>query len=574
MVIGMEKKTKLAIIGSVVAVIIIAAALITMLVEKLTPSKEIMELTDYYELKDSEVLVILQDEIYEKKGMLLDGIVYIDYDTVVEYFNHRFYWDYNENILTYTTPDEIFRVGAGNKEYTVTKSMIETKVASNYPIVKVFAEDVYLALDFVKQYSNINFEFYKDPSRVVINYKWGEFLYTEVSKATQLRVEPSIKSPILLQLPVGTSLLYVDTEEAPKKGFVKVMTADGVKGYVQTKQVKKGYYQKLESTFQAPEYTAQTRPFKINMAFHQVLNKDANKYLEDKVKTAKGVNVVSPTWFSISDESAALVSRADADYVSKAKQLGLEVWAAVDDFNANQDLDMLELLSHTSARDTLSNTLVEEALEYKINGINIDLENIPSAAGIHYIQFLRELSVKCRNNGIVLSVDTFPPSEYSKYYDREEQGIIVDYVVVMAYNEFHGRSDEAGPVSSIGFVKDSVNNILEMVPSEKTIIAIPFYTRLWKETAEGELTSEILTMSEMDKVINDNNLEPTWDNTNGCNYYEYQKDGATYYMWQEEDKSIEEKMKVIYDADLAGVAEWKLGLENGSVWDVITKYIN
>jgi spore germination protein YaaH len=574
MVINMERKTKLAVIGSAIAVIIIAIALIAMVVEKLTPSKEVMKLTDYYKLKDSEVLVVLQNEVYEKKGMLLDGIVYIDYETVAEKFNKRFYWDYNENILTYTTPDEIIRAEAGSREYTVTKSTIETKVDSNYPIVKVFADKVYLALDFVKEYSDLTFELYKDPNRVVINYKWGDFLFTEVKKPTQLRYEASIKSPILLQLTAGTSLMYVDTEEAPKNGFVKVMTTDGVKGYVKTKQVKKASYQKLESSFQKPEYTSQTRPGKINMAFHQVLNSDANQYLADTVDSVKGVNVIAPTWFSISDESASLVSRADTAYVEKAKELGLEVWAVVDDFNENPDLDMLKLLSHTSSRDNLTNQLIEAALEYKLNGINIDIETISQEAGIHYIQFLRELSVKCRNNGIVLSVDSYPPSEYSKYYDREEQGTIADYVVVMAYNEFHGNSEVAGPVSSIGFLQDSVNNILEMVPKEKTIIAIPFYTRLWKETSEGELTSEILTMSESAELVENNNLEAAWDDTNGCNYYEFKKDGATYYLWQEDDKSIEQKMKAIYNADIAGVAEWKLGLENDSVWDVITRYIN
>jgi spore germination protein YaaH len=568
----MERKAKLAIFGVVAAVLIIVIAFGMMIVDKLTPSKEMMQLSDYYKVKDSEVLVILQEQIADKKGILLDGMVYIDYDTVVQEFNQRFYWDYNENILTYTTPDEILQAAAGSREYTVTKSTIKTNVASDYSIVEVFADQVYLSLDFVKKYSDLNFEFYKSPNRVVINYKWGDFLYTEITKDTQLRTEAGIKSPILQQLTVGTSLMYVDTEEAPKKGFVKVMTVDGIKGYVREKHAKESFYQTLESTYEEPVYTAQTRAGKINMVFHQVFNEDASDNLAGLINATKDVSVVSPTWFSVNDEAGTISSLATEEYVDVAKSLGLEVWALVDDFNT--EISMFDVLSHTSRRETLSNALIEAALEYKLNGINIDFEKITSDAGEHYIEFLRELSVKCRNNGIVLSVDNFVPTPYTEHYNREEQGKIVDYVVVMAYDEFYAGSEVAGPVASIRFVTDAINNTLAVVPKEKTIIAIPFYTRLWKETKEGEVTSESFSMTPAANLLTDNGAEAKWDDTYGCYYAEYKKDGVTYRMWQEEEKSIEEKMKVIYEAEVAGVAAWKLGLEKESIWDVIIPYLN
>lgn len=568
----MDKKIKLAVIGSALAIIIIAIVVISMLVEIMTPSKEIMELKDYYPVEDTQVLVILQNEVYDKKGLLINGRVYIDYDTVVEEFNHRFYWDYNENMLTYTTPDEIIQAEVHSSGYAVTKSTIKTDVAYDYPIVEVFADQVYLSLDFVKKYSDLTFEYYPDPNRVVINYIWGDYLYTEVSKATQLRFKPDIKSPVLVELSAGTGLTYVDTEEVPQKGFIKVMTADGIKGYVKKKHTKEASYQTLTSSYQAPVYTAQTRPGKINMVFHQVFNEDAADNLEGLISVTKKLNVVSPTWFSINDVSGTISSLATEEYVTKAKNLGLEVWALVDDFNS--DISMKELLSRTSRRETLSNALIEKALTYKLNGINIDFEKIPSEAGPDYIEFLRELSVKCRNNGIVLSVDNYVPTPYTQYYDREEQGKIVDYVVVMAYDEHYAGSEVAGPVSSLGFLKDAVNNTLTMVPKEKTIIAIPFYTRLWKETAEGEVTSETFSMTPAANLITDNGLEAQWDDVSGCYYVEYQKDGATYRMWQEEERSIEEKMKVIYGADVAGVAQWKLGLEKESIWNIIERYLN
>lgn len=568
----MERRTKIAVLGTVAAVIIIAIIAITMIIDKMTPSDKVMELTEYYKLGDSEVLVILQDEIYETKGMLQNGMVYIDYDTVVQQFNHRFYWDNNENLLTYTTPDEIIRTEADSMEYTVTKSMIETKVVSDYPIVEFINNQVYLSLDFVKQYSDLTFEYYEKPNRVVINYIWGDYLYSKVSDATQLRYKPSIKSPILVQLPTGTSLMHVDTEEAPEKGFVKVMTADGIKGYVRQKDLKKSFYEKLESSYQAPKYTAQTRTGKVNMVFHQIFNESAVDNLENLVRRTKDLTVIAPTFFSIMDETGALSSVATQEYVSKAENLGLEVWAVVDDFNVNKDLNMSKLLSYSSRRDALSNALIEAALEYKLNGINIDFEKIPSDTGIHFIEFLRELSVKCRNNGIVLSVDNYVPSPYTEYYDREEQGEILDYVVIMAYDEYHGGSEVAGPVSSISFVKDAINNTLAMVPKEKTIIAIPFYTRVWKEV-NGEVSAEALGMTKTIEFFAENGVEAKWDSSYGCNYAEFTKDGAIYRIWQEEELSIEEKMKAIKEADVAGVAEWKLGLESENVWNTITRYI-
>lgn len=568
----MDKKMKIAIIGIIAAILILAIGIGIAVVKKLTPSDEVMLLTEYYEVEDSEVMIILQDEIYSRPGIMADTTVYIDYDTVVTEFNNRFYWDQNENILTYTTPTEIIQAGPVGNKYSVTKSMIKTEAASEYPIIRLYGDKVYIALDFVEQYSDLKYRFYAEPDRIVIDYRWGEYLFTEVTKATQIRFGPDIKSPILAQLSAGEELMYVTKEEAPKKGFAKVMTKDGIIGYVREKYVKESYYKELQSSFKPPEYTSQTRADKINLVFHQFFNREAAGKLEELIGYTKGVNVVSPTWFSVNSVSGTIDSLASQEYVDKAKALGLEVWALVDDFNS--EVDKYELLSYTSRRENLSNALVEAAIQYKINGINIDFENIPSKAGEHYIQFLRELSVKCRNNGIVLSVDNYVPAPYNQYYNRKEQGEIADYIIVMAYDEHYAGSDVAGPVASIGFVKDAIKNTLEEVPKEKTIIAIPFYSRLWKETADGEVSSESLSMTPASRVFTDNGIEPEWDATYGSYYGEYEKDGAVYKIWLEDVRSIEEKMKAIYESNVTGVAAWKLGLEREEIWNVIIRYQN
>jgi spore germination protein YaaH len=568
----MDKKIKIAIVGIVIAILILAIGIGIAIIRKITPSDEVMLLTEYYQVEDTEVMIILHDEIYDKFGIMSDGTVYIDYDTVVNEFNHRFYWDPNENVLTYTTPTEIIQAEAVGNKYSLTKGMIKTEVVSEYPILKLYGDKVYIALDFVEKYSDFVSRLYIEPYRVLIEYKWGEYLFTEVTKATQLRAEASIKSPLLMQLPIGEELMYANKEEAPQKGFAKVMTKDGIIGYVKEKNVKASYYKEILSTFTPPEYTTQTRPDKINMVFHQIFNMEASDKLEELINQTKGVSVVSPTWFSVNDVSGTMSTLASQDYVDKAKALGLEVWALVDDFNP--EVDMYELLSYTSRRENLSNGLVEAAIQYKLNGINVDFENISSKAGEHFIQFLRELSVKCRNNGIVLSVDNYVPAPYNKYYNRKEQGEIVDYIIVMAYDEYHAGSDVAGPVASLGFIKDALRNTLEEVPREKTIIAIPFYSRLWKETINGEVTSESLSMTPASRVFTDNDLELQWDDTYGSYYGEYEKDDAIYKIWLEDASSVEEKMKVIYEANVAGIGAWKLGLEREEIWNVIIRYLN
>lgn len=568
----MERKTKIAIAGVIVVILVIVIALGVMIKEKLTPSNEVMPITDYYEVEDNKALVILHNKIYEKKALVINGVVYMDYDTIVDRFNHRFYWDNNENVLTYTTPNEIIQAEAGSKQYTVTKSMIKTQANKEYPVVEVFASDVYIALDFVDQYSDIDLHYYEKPNRVIINYNWGEYLYTEVAKGTQLRSNHNIKSPILAELKEGDTLIYVDLQEVPEKGFAKVMTQEGVIGYVKEKHVKEGFYKAIDSTYVEPVYTTQARPYTINMVFHQVFNSQASGALEELLKGTKGVNVVSPTWFSVTDVTGTISSLANQNYVNKAKELGVEVWALLDDFN--KDVKMYDLLTRTSYRENLANSLVQAAIDYKMNGINIDFENITSDTGKHYIQFIRELSVKCRNNGIVLSVDNYIPAPYNKYYDLEEQGKIIDYVIIMAYDEHYSGSDVAGPVASLGFVKDAVRNTLEVVPNEKAVIAIPFYSRLWKEAKDGNVSSESFAMTPASNIFKNNGVEPEWNETIGSYYGEYEKEDITYKMWLEDAKSVEEKMKIIYEADVSGVAAWKLGLEKEEVWNVITRYLN
>lgn len=569
---NMNKRAKQIIIVSILSLVVVIIAIIAVVLTKNKPSKVVKELKDYYLVSENEVMIFMQDEIYEKRGLIMDGSVYIDYDTVVTYFNKRFYWDANENVLIYTTPTEVIRTEVGNRDYYVN----ESKSTLPYQIVKTNGQEVYIALDYVKMHSNIEYEMFTEPNRMVIQYKWGEeFLYNIVKKETQIREEANIKSDILKELSIGDKLLYLDFDDGVKKGFCKVMSEDGVIGYVKEKHMGEANYESLTSNYQEPVYTHISKDYKINMVWHQVMNMDANASILDKLATTKGVTTISPTWFSIISVEGEISSLASETYVEKAKGTGVEVWALCDDFN--KEVDMYQLLSHTSRRKKLINELVAAAIKYDLAGLNIDFERITESSAPHYIQFLRELSVKCRNNGIILSVDNYVPSVYTEYYDRKEQGILVDYVVTMAYDEHYAGSEESGSVSSIGFVEKAVNDILTMVPAEQVIIGIPFYTRLWTEkVVDGEvaISSSACSMSSGLEYLSVHGIEPEWNEETGQYYGEYEQDGAKYRIWLEEDRSIELKLKTIFEKNVAGVSGWKLGLEKESIWNLIIKYTN
>ncbi|HCL04191.1 MAG TPA: glycosyl hydrolase family 18, partial [Lachnoclostridium phytofermentans] len=512
MVFKMDKRKRITIIGAVAVVVVVLAIVVSYIVEKNTPSKEVKALSEYYQVPEGEAMVIMDDIVYEKNAKLLDGVLYMDLDTIKDKFNKRFYWDAIENVLIYTTPTEIIKAEVGTKDYLVNKN----KVSANYPVVKMVNTEVYVALPFVAEYSDMRYMAYENPDLVVIQCKWGDYLFADVENATQVRTGATIKSPILKELNKGDRVLLINNGGNQANGFLTVMTEEGIRGYVRKKNLSNSYYDKVTSTFEAPVYSSIAKDYKINLTWHQVTNQEANKKLGEVIDSTKGVTTISPTWYRINSKEGTLASLASESYIEKAHGMGIEVWALVDNFDPN--VDTYEVLSKTSSRERLINELIAEAIKYNLDGINIDFENLSVETGPHYIQFLRELSVKCRSNQIVLSSDTYVPASYSKFYDRQEQGAVLDYVIIMAYDEHHSKSEEAGSVASIGFLQKAIDDTLLQVPKEKLIMGIPFYSRLWKEYTElgnPALASEAVSMTSAEKTLEANKATKSWVFTTG-----------------------------------------------------------
>ncbi|MGN0140926.1 MAG: glycosyl hydrolase family 18 protein [Roseburia sp.] len=584
----MKKKVVpfLAVIALILVVILFMV--LSSIIDKYTPSKERQNLAEYYQVSgDDEVALMLNNELLDIKGKLIDGVVYLDYETVHDLINDRFYWDANENILLYATPTDLVSVHAESNSYSVTK---DTK-SMDHTIVKAGASTAYIAIDFVKLYSDFDYVIYTEPNRVLITDDWGEITVSTVKRDTEIRYRGGIKSPILADVTKGTELTVLE----PDTDWTKVATTDGIVGYIKSKWLNASTTQTLTSDYIPEEFTHIKKDFKINMVWHQVTSQDANNTLSALLQNTKGVNVISPTWYYLNDNNGNIVSLANSDYVNYCHQNNIEVWALFSNLE-NTEVDTTEVLTHTSKRENLVNNLISEAIQYNLDGINVDLESISPEVEDAYIQFIRELSLKCANNNIVLSVDNYVPTSYTAFYDREEQALFADYVVIMAYDEYYVGCEEAGPVASIGFVKDGVSNTLKEVPADQIILGMPFYTRVWCETpiaddtsAESneaseddsadsyvlyDLSSYATSMNEVANLLSANGVEPVWWDEYGQYYAEYENSGSTYKIWIENAASLEEKLKVLQSNNLAGGSFWKLGLESSNVWDTIIKYIN
>lgn len=567
-------------------ILIIIAVAAVFLWKRYSPSREEADRNEYYGIEnENQLAIIINNEIVEPHGMIAEGKAYIQYDIVRDYINSRFYWDPNENILLYTLPNDIVSVEVGSKDYTVSKE----RNTEEYVILKTEGSTAYIALDFIQQYTNIDYEVYDNPGRVMIVSDWGETTVAEVKKNTQVRYRGGVKSPILTEIEKKDEVTVIEHEG----DWEKVRTKDGFIGYIKGSALRDAEKKTISREFAEPEYTNIKKDYTINLAWHNVTNTTANDSVLQRIAESKGLTTIAPTWFHVVDVEGNMDSIASSNYVNYAHQSNIEVWAAVRDFDGGIGSyeESYELLSRTSRRENLINQLIAEALQVGLDGINVDFERISDECGEHYIQFIRELSIRCRQNGLVLSIDNYVPKGFNMQYNRKEQGIVADYVIIMGYDEYYGGSPEAGPVSSYNFVKEGIEETLKEVPAEKVISGIPFFTRLWAETPKTEqelaeqagtdaaeyamnVTSESFGMSSAKAQVSEAGAEITWDEAAQQNYATWSSDGTTYKIWLEDASSIELKLKLMKDNHLAGTAAWAIGQEDPEIWQLILQYTN
>ncbi|MBQ8878769.1 MAG: SH3 domain-containing protein [Lachnospiraceae bacterium] len=564
----MKKKIIPVILAIVLILIIGCVSFGGIIIDKYSYSKERADLAAYYSISGNEdVAIVLQNEIIEERARLFDGVYYLDIDTVHKYLNERFYEDKNENLLLYTLPEDIVRTSIGS-------SVREDALGSEdlgYALSRYEGDTLYIAIDYVKKYTNFGYEAFTEPNRIQLDTVWEDMQTAQIKKDTQVRVKGGIKSEILTDVRKGDKVVVLEQMET----WSKVKTSDSIMGYVENKRLSdlRSELPIPVTDYKEPEYTAITRDYKINLGWHVVAGVAGNDTLYDVTANTKGLNVISPTWFKLCDNEGNYTSFATTDYVNKAHDMGLEVWALIENIEYSDSIDMHEILSSTTKRAYLINNLVNEVLACGIDGINVDFEQISMDCGEHYIQFIRELSIPCRQNGIVLSVDNYVPTGYTDHYDRAEQGVVADYVIIMGYDEHYAGSEVAGSVASIDFVEEGISRTVAEVPANKVINALPFYTRIW-ETTPDSITSQAVGMDVAEEYIANHSIQTEWDDAACQNYGEYTSGDTLHQVWLEDERSIQVKLTIMDKYGIGGVAAWRLGLEKPVIWDEIEAYIN
>ena len=557
-----KKKAAPVLVVLILIVLVGAAGVGSFLINRYKPGTEYMAGNEYFNLTDENSVALIQNgELLEEQAVLIGGEPYAAYTYVESQLNSCFYWDEETKGILLTT--------SGGVQTLLPGDAAVAKTPGGQPAVQQESDGkVYISLDVVKEYTDLDYAYYSNPNRVVIRNEWDGVEQAMVQSGTaQVRQKGGIKSLILTDVQKGDTLLYLENLD----NWCKVMTADGYTGYIRTEDISEP--EAIEArTAKKDSYERITRDHKINLVWHQSTSTESNDAMAEMTAEMTGVNVISPTWFSVTDGTGTISSLASADYVKLAHDAGREVWGLIDNFN--EAFDETTDLAYASVRSRIIEQLLAEAASCGMDGINVDFENLKEAGIPHYLQFLRELTSAAHEQNLVVSVDTPVPQAYTMYYQRGEQARFVDYMIVMAYDEHFAGSEEAGSVSSLPFVQQAVEEMTRVMPADQVICGIPFYTRVWTEKfGQSAITSEVLGMDGAKNYAKENQMTETWDASLGQNVATVETSDARYTIWMEDEQSMEEKLKVIQSADLAGVAEWKLGFECADVWSLISEYI-
>ena len=532
-------------------------------------TKEEADLNDYFSLtSDNQAGVVIDNSVMGAKGIVSGGAAYVEYDTVSSYISSRFYVDTNEELLLYALPDHVLQIKPGKKTYNDGGE----KVRMDHAVWLMENGTPYIALDFLKVYSPINAVFAENPNRIMVTTKFGEEQAAVVKRKTQIRKLAGVKSPVLKELKKGDTVTWIDTVD----DWYHVRSEDGFIGYVPERFLTDLKSRTTSCDYTEPTYEHLIEDGVICLAFDNVTNTVANESLRDRLQGSRGVNVIAPTWFSVADTKGHVTSIASRDYVKRAHSSSMKVWATFRDFDSdgiNSNKETYELLSRTSVRTSMISSLLKKATAAGVDGINVDFEKISSKCGRSYVQFIRELALACHRENLVLSVDNYVPKLYNGHYGRKEQGVFADYLIIMGYDEHTYGSDEAGSVASHDFVEDGIEKTIADVPADRVINALPFYTRIWQESGDN-LTFRSYDMAGAAAAVKNAGAKARWDKKTHQDYAEWEKAGVTYKVWLENAKSIQDKLDLMSEYNLAGVGGWRLGQETSDVWPLINAYVS
>ena len=483
----------------------------------------------------------------------------LPFETVQKHMDPALHWDAKSESLVVTTQDKVLTM----QTESLTAYVNRRPVSLNVPATT--KDTVYVPMDVLEP-------LYKIKGRVVEST--GTIFYDFLTKPVQtaaviarksnLRAGPSIHEPIVTALVEGDMLEVIRVGE-----WYAATTKTGHFGFVREKEValREVVTPKVEATQPREPWRPKG---KINLTWEQVISKNPDVAT---VKDMPGLNIVSPTWFSVADEEGNVKNKADSRYVRWAHSKGFKVWALVD--NGFDPARTSIVLSDLRKREKIIQQLLAYAALYSIDGINIDFENINFADRGLLVQFVRELAPLCREQGLTVSMDVTIKSKsptWSMCYDRKALAEAVDYLMLMAYDEHTAGSGVAGSVGSLPWVEEGIKGVLEEVPAERLVLGVPFYTRLWREETKNGIftvTSKALGMEAAEEALRLNQAVIQWDSESGQNFGVYREGSAQCKIWLEDQESMALRVALVRKYGLAGIASWRRGFEKPAIWNVL-----
>ena len=535
---------------------------------ELEPVDDMADLTEVYASEEGTAPIIANGLRSNVKGLVHERHVYLKLGTVLEDINDGFFWDDTEKVLSYATATKVIYARAGDMydgaPIFYDNSKTDAKKSEDP------RDRICVALNYVAQFASMKVNIYSDPGRVFLRSRFGDQQYARIKKGTALRVGPGENEKILINVDAEQDAWLISTDNGWSKVFLE---SAGHVGYIREADISKIDTVHEEEPYQEETYKRKTvGAKKVVIAWHQVFNETGVEEIDQLLEGAESLNVIAPTWFSVTSSMGTIDSRADSDYVRIAHEHGLQIWALVENFNTSTKLDYGQLFGRTSIRTKLVNSIVEEAVRYGIDGINLDFEGLPSDAGSGYLQFIKELAIACHEKDLFFSIDNYVPSAWTQHYHREDQAKIVDYFVLMAYDEHYAGSD-AGSTASLPFIKKGIEDTVAAgVPAKMILVGMPFYSRIWRGE-DAAVSSETMNMAAMHDAKKQYKDFMVWDDESGQNYIEIEIEGVLNRIWVEDVSSIEAKLDLIFGHRVAGIACWKLGMEIPEAWEAITAKI-
>lgn len=567
-----SKPTRKRYIIPILLTIALICLAVGVVIVKKSPSKKRVNLYEYYGVTDgsAEIAVAVDHKKMDSFGYVIDEKYYIPEEIVETYFTDKFYTDANNRQVLYTTDLEIWEIPFGENYYEIDGN----KTEKEYEIVKFFDEKIYVCIDFVKELTGCSYIFYSNPSRIAIETAGLKSNRLNGKSDGKVRADATIKAPIIGT--VGDGAKWYDLE-VEKNGYKLVVADDGRAGYLKNNEISSVTLEET-TAFEIAPYKNQLRDHKIILVWDGIYVKEENAGIDKRLEKVTSANVISPTWYKVTDSNGSIESMADWDYINYVREKGYEIWPLINDFSAGAEdgFDEAELLSNRDSRRKLINNLMSEVKEYGYDGLNIDFEKIKAAYGKDFVQFIRELSIECRKAEIVLSVDNYVPFSFNEFYGRKAQGECVDYVIVMCYDEHYDGGESSGSTASISYVDSGTEKTLNSVAKEKVLVGVPFYSRLWQleeniSDKKNILSTKAYSMKGGEEIAGELGLISVWDDVVKQTVATGYSGGFYYEIWLETLKSMTEKIEVIKSYDVGGIAAWALGSEDEGVWEIFSK---